>query len=107
MALYHVTHPPSRDGKTVANHRVIPIRSQKVLEMLSARYNGRSGAWVVRSTEGLGCDLQEGDYLRLKVIASDEWFNLRRVFTFDYTKDMIATNNADYESGRSLEIRTK
>lgn len=103
--LFLVTHPIAPDGNCYADHKEISLKHQKTFVMLRRDGEKRNGARIFVSKENENVKLAHKDYLRLYVAVSDGWFNLRRVFTFDYFQKDIVTESANYESGRSLKIR--
>lgn len=103
--LFHVTHPVAPDGNCYADHKEIPLKHQRTFVMLKCDDEKRNGARIFVSKNDVDIKLAHKDYIRLCVAASDGWFNLRRVFIFDYFQKDIVTEPAKYESGRSLEIK--
>lgn len=102
-ALYLVTHPQGPDGATYANHDQIALKHSTILELRKKDSANRNGAWIFVSKDKVDSSLTDGDYFRLRISAADGWFNLRRVFTFDYPTTAIVPKGR-YESGRSLKI---
>lgn len=101
--LFHVTHPVAPDGDWYADHKEIPLKHQRTFFMLKRDAEKRNGARIFVSKKEIDIKLAHKDYFRLCVAVTDEWFNLRRVFHFNYFQKDIVTEPAKYESGRSLK----
>lgn len=95
-----------RDVGHIADHKNIKLRANHLFEMYPRKFNSSEGAWIFRSTDLFFDEVNEFDYFRFRVLASEPTFGIRKSFTFDYNKDKIIWGNYDFKSGRSLDIVT-